>query len=82
MTSAEVRAEVEAEIRAERNQLLDDLRARGVQEYVTGEHGIARVVFFPPALPARPESEAPLPPAKRTLDDRLLRPLGIGEDIR
>lgn len=43
--------------RDERNQLLADLRAAGVQEYVGDQHGLVRVVFFP-ARDARPTVQA------------------------
>lgn len=68
--------------RVDRNELLADLRAMGVHEYVSDEAGLVRVVFFPPpatAPPAAPDEERPLPPPPRTLEQRLFDPLGIGK---
>lgn len=65
----------------ERNRLMADLRAAGVQEYVEDQH-VVRIVFFPPpatAPPAAPDEERPLPPPPRTLEQRLFDPLGIGK---
>jgi hypothetical protein len=60
-------------------EMLAALRALGVQEYVSDESGLARVVFFPAAPPAVPADERPLPRPERTLDEKLFDPLGIGK---
>jgi hypothetical protein len=65
----------------ERNRLIDDLRARGVQEYVEDDK-VVRVVLFPerPAHAKPDDDNRPLPRPTRTLDEKLMGPLGIGKD--
>jgi hypothetical protein len=66
--------------REERNQLLDDLRAAGVQQAEFLSDGrITRVSFGPaPTSPAAAADER-MPRPKRTADERLFGPLGIDD---
>lgn len=66
--------------RAERLELLADLRAMGVEEAHFHGGAMAFVKFFAPAPPAAATVDDRPPPRKRTLDERLMHPLGIGEE--
>lgn len=68
--------------REERNELLADLRAAGVKRCeIDAMGGLVSASFFAPAAPPRPvaDEDRPLPRPKRTLDQRLMDPLGIAE---
>ncbi|MCA1824425.1 MAG: hypothetical protein LC640_09230 [Frankia sp.] len=59
--------------------LLADLRAQGVRQAVFAAGKLQMVQFFPAGPTPIAEEDRPAPKPPRTMEDRLLKPLGIGK---